>query len=141
MPTWTNRSRTHVTILIGLLLATLLVLASCGPDQPSSAFDLDPFRAMANEAGCADVTNRLFVIDDQMVFWDIAGNCADASYGYTLYGTTPDQVLCTLHDSIAGPQQECQDEQYRELFETITSNLDRPDLGLGTGHTVQEVSP
>jgi hypothetical protein len=140
MPTLTSRSRSHITILIALLLTTLLVLAGCGVDQPSSAFDLDPFRAMANEAGCADVTNRLFVIDDELVFWDVAGNCADASYAQTLYGSTPDQVLCTLHDSIAGPQQECQDAQYQEMFATITSNLNKPDLGLGAGHTVQEVS-
>ena len=69
----------------------------------------------------------------------MAGNCADASYSEMLYGSTPDQVLCSLYDSIAGPMKNCQHEQYRAMFDTITANLDKPDLGLGPDHTVQPV--
>jgi len=125
--------------LIGM---ALLLLASCAGDsgEPTSAVDLAPFKELAKAGACADIRNRLFLIDDQLVFWDRAGNCADAAYGEALYGSTPDQVLCVAHDSIAGPVKECPDEQYRDLFETITANLDKPDLGLGSGHTVQPVS-
>jgi hypothetical protein len=94
---------------------------------------------MARAGGCADIRNRLFFIDDQLVFWDRAGNCADAAYGETLYGSTPDQVLCIAHDSIAGPVKNCRDERYQDMFDTITANLGKSDLGLGSGHTVQAV--
>jgi hypothetical protein len=107
--------------------------------RESSAVDLAPFKEMANNGICADIRNRLFLIDGQLVFWDVAGNCADASYSETLYGSSPDQVLCSFHDSIAGPMKDCEEEQYQELFDTITENLDAPDLGLGEAHTVQTV--
>ena len=134
--TLAGRSGRYAVALVALLMATLPLLASC---QPDSAVELAPFKEMARAGGCADIRNHLFLIDDQLVFWDRAGNCADAAYGQTLYGSTPDQALCTLHDSIAGPVKKCEDAQYQEMFDTMTGNLDKPDLGLGSGHTVQAV--
>ena len=126
---------------ITLLLIALLLLASCAGNaiEPRSSVDLAPFQKMAGLGPCADTRNRLFLIDDQWVFWDSAGNCADAAYSETLYGRTPDQILCVLHDSIAGPIKNCQDERYQDLFDTMTANLDKPDLGLGSEHTVRPV--
>ena len=142
MQTITNRSRNRVAALIALLPAAVLLLASCAGSsaRPPGTVDLAPFEEMARTAGCADTRNRLFLIDDQLVFWDRAGACADAAYAETLYGSTPDQILCELHDSIAGPVKTCTDEQYQDTFETITINLDQPDLGLGPKHTVQPIS-
>jgi hypothetical protein len=123
------------------LLLTILLLANCVwiPFQMQSGIDLAAFKQLARNEPCADIRNHLFLIDDQLVFWDVAGNCADASYSQTLYGSSPDQTLCTLHDSIAGPMTSCQDERYRELFDIIAANLDQPDLGLGSDHAVQSV--
>jgi hypothetical protein len=139
--TLVDRSRRRAAVLMALFLAALFLLTSCAGSsaEPDSAVDLAPFKEMARDGGCADIRNRLFLIDDQLVFWDRAGNCADAAYGEALYGSTPDQVLCTFHDSIAGPRKNCQDAQYQEMFDTMTSNLDKPDLGLGPGHTLQPV--
>ena len=140
MQTIANRSKYRSAILIALLL-TMLLLASCVwiPFQMHGGVDLAAFKQLARTEPCADIRNQLFLIDDQLVFWDVAGNCADASYSQTLYRSSPDQVLCAAHDSIAGPMTNCQDEQYRALFDTITANLDQPDLGLGSQHTVQSV--
>ncbi len=136
-----DRSRSYASVLLALFPTALLVLASCtgGPDEPGSTVDLAPFKKMARAGGCADTRNRLFLIDSQLVFWDWAGTCEDAAYGEALYGSTPDQVLCVYHDSIAGPVKNCQDKGYQDTFDTITANLDKPDLGLGPGHTVQRV--
>jgi hypothetical protein len=95
---------------------------------------------MARAGGCADIRNRLFLIDGQWVLWDRAGACADAAYRVTLYGSAPDQVLCTFHDSIAGPVKSCLDAHHQDVFDTIIDNLSEPDLGLGPGHTVDAVS-
>jgi hypothetical protein len=146
-----NRDRTHVSarwcvsyaaVCRALLAAALFVLAGCVwiSFGSSSAVDLAPFKAMAANGSCADVRNRLFLIDDQWVFWDVAGSCADAAYSQTLFGSTPDDVLCSYHVSIAGPMKDCQDDQYLGMFDTMTANLDSPDLGLGSGHSVQPVS-
>jgi hypothetical protein len=145
-------------ILCLVLLVPLVVVASCAAtaiptssptraptatptwtSTPVSAVDFAPFQKLARSGGCNDKRNRLFLIDDQLVFWDEEGNCSDAAYSQTLYGSTPDQVLCVFHDSIAGPVRKCQDQRYQGMFNTMTDNLSKPDLGLGPGHTVQPV--
>lgn len=123
-----------------LAVVAALALPGCATQPaPTAAMpDLAPFTEMAESAACADRVNRLYVIDNQMVFWTTSGNCADASYAHTLFGETPDQQLCITHDSIAGPQTNCQPE-YEALFQTILAHLGEPDLGLGGEHTVESV--
>ena len=135
-----HRFNSYAAILT-LLLAAALPLASCVwiPIRPRSEIDLTPFKQRAREGQCADIRNQLFLIDDLLVFWDVVGNCADASYSQTLFGSTPDEILCIAHDSIAGPMKRCENERYQDLFNTITDNLDQPDLGLGSDHTVQAI--
>lgn len=93
----------------------------------------------AQEASCTDYRNRLYLIDNKYVFWDRAGNCADASHAQSLMGETPQAVLCTAGDSIAGPRTSCQDESVRPLFDTILKNLDKADLGLAGNHKVEPI--
>jgi hypothetical protein len=141
--------------LIGaVVLAGALALASCGggggaaPDQqagrgvavgePNGGVPVTAdFIAKAQEATCADQRNRLFVIDKRMVFWDRAGNCPDNAYARSLFGASPQALLCSASDSIGGPRSSCTDESARALFNTILDNLDKSDLGLGSGHQVE----
>jgi hypothetical protein len=99
-----------------------------------------PFIDMARTSGCNETHNRLFVIDGKQVFWDHAGQCADASYEQVLFGSKPETRLCSYGDTIAGPKTVCQDESARALFETIVKNADRADLGLGSGHKVEQLA-
>jgi hypothetical protein len=134
---------------------TALLLAACGGGGNSSPADKlagqgiavgEPngavavaadFIAKAQDATCADARNRLFIIDKTMVFWDRAGSCADMAYDRSLYGATPQALLCTLADSIGGPHLTCADTRSRALFDIIVVNLDKADLGLGGGHQVE----
>jgi hypothetical protein len=96
--------------------------------------NLEPFRELARNASCADIRNRLFLIDRQLVFWDRQSNCSDAAFAHTLYGRRPTQPICNLEDTIAGPREWCLSAgPYRYVFSTIIANLDQPDLGLGPG--------
>lgn len=102
------------------------------------AIDLRPFKELASgTTSCIDIKNRLFLIDREMVLWDTAGSCPDSSYSMTLFGKTPDTILCAYYDSIAGPVKTCNDETKQAFFDIILENLSEPDLGLGTGHTVE----
>ncbi|KFI05547.1 hypothetical protein JN27_20910 [Massilia sp. BSC265] len=94
---------------------------------------------MAQEASCASTRNKLYVVDSKYVLWDRAGSCADNAYGTVLMGATPQAVLCSSGDSIAGPRTSCTDESARALFDTMLKNLDKADLGLGAGHKVEPV--
>ena len=144
----------------GALLAMMAALAGCGagtasqpdrqPDRQAGQVSqgsagqsappaLDAFQAMARAAGCSEQRNRLFVIDGTQVLWDHAGNCADAAYGQVLFGATPDAVLCTSGDTLAGPRTGCTDPALRPLFDTVLANLDKADLGLGSAHKVERV--
>jgi hypothetical protein len=128
-------------IVIITLLILITTLFSCKNDsnEVDSDFDLEPFRELARDASCANIVNRLFLIDREMVFWDRRGNCMDASYAHTLYGGTVDTILCYDGDSIAGLQYSCEDP-FKEMFDTITANLDESDLGLGENHKVEKIS-
>ena len=141
MRTTNYRASTFQAIITVLVLVVLLSLASCrdGSNQALSGNDLAPFKEIASTAGCSEISNRLFLIDGQQVFWDRAGDCPDASYSLTLFGSTVDNRLCYLHDSIAGPVRDCRDDRYQDMFDTIIANLDEPDLGLGSEHTVQVI--
>ncbi len=95
---------------------------------------------MAQDASCASTRNNLFLVDSKYVLWDRAGNCADNTHGQVLMGATPQAVLCSAGDSIAGPRSSCTGETERALFDTMLKNLDKPDLGLGAGHKVEPVN-
>ncbi|MFL6675990.1 MAG: hypothetical protein ACJ8LG_22195 [Massilia sp.] len=136
-------------------LVGALVLAGCGGDASAPQMQdkqagqgiavgepnggqpvVASFIKLAQEEACTDIRNRLFVIDGKQVFWDRAGKCGDMSYAQTLFGATPEQVLCSVSDSIAGPRTFCADDKSRALFDTIQKNLDKADLGLA-GHKVE----
>jgi hypothetical protein len=134
---------TCVFLLSRILIVGLLVLIGCSgsiPTEESGEIDLTPFIEQARNSSCADLQNRLFLIDRQLVLWDQLGSCVDASYAQTLYRNNLDEVLCENRDSIAGPQKWYYDSNYKDLFDTILSNLDKEDLGLGSDHEVQEIT-
>ena len=146
-------SKSLLTYLVGAAaLAGALTLAACGgggvADQlagqgvavgePNGVMPIvADFIAKAQEAGCTDQRTRLFMIDKRMVLWDRAGACADNTYARNLYGATPSALLCSVADSVAGPQTICADDKSRALFDIIVANLDRADLGLGSSHQVE----
>lgn len=99
----------------------------------------DEFIKLARGADCTDIANRLFVIDNRQVFWDARGSCPDRSDARTLYGRSAAEVQCTSGDSIAGPMNSCADPSQRALFDTILHKLDKPDLGLGSAHKVEQI--
>ena len=109
--------------------------ASISPELNATAFI-----AIAKEASCANLRNRLFVIDQKHVFWDKASSHPNAAFSQVLYGNTPQIILCSSADSARGPRTFYNDEDYRTLFETIVQNLDKPDLGLNSWHQVQQVT-
>jgi len=94
---------------------------------------------MARTSPCADTRNRLYLIDQKLVFWDRAGSCADAAYAQTLFDGAVDHQLCSFHDSIAGPMKGCADSRFGTLFDTIIANADKADLGLGPAHRVRAI--
>jgi hypothetical protein len=123
----------HIIVLAGVDHAV-----ACGsiPAAASPLIDLQPFIARATSVGCADQRNQLYVIDDQLVLWITRGSCADASHRTALFGHTPDDFRCDLHDSIAGPLRTCIDASVRPMFDIILANDQAPDLGLGPDHRV-----
>lgn len=127
--------------LVAFLMAGALSFWGCKDHatEPRAAIDLESFRAMARTSQCADARNRLYLIDEILVFWDRAGSCADAAYALTLFGGAIDNQLCKFQDSIAGPMKGCSDSRFGSLFDTIIANADKPDLGLGPGHRVRAI--
>ena len=137
-----------------ILLFSVFALAGCNSDSPNEStsarntppdsqhlIDLGPFKELARTSSCADKSNRLFLIDDRLVFWDRDSHCADAAYARVLYLGSVDHVVCDLHDSIAGPQRNCNDSGAdAKLFDIMIENLLAPDLGLGSEHTVTPIN-
>ena len=124
-------------------LAGAVLLAACNQDQKTE--DFSPFVQMAQQTKCADIRNRLYVIESALylnnpvVLHDRAGNCPDAGYGQILYGATVNDVLCNRQDTIAGPVMQCLAPTYSDMFQTMVTHLDAPDLGLGPAFSVREL--
>ncbi len=110
-----------------------------GEPAPGAKLDTTDYIAKARSASCADLHNRLFVIDEKRVLWDRAGNCPDNANAQMLFGSTAQTALCQSTDTIAGPRVICNDDKDRDQFNTILKNLDKADLGLGKDHTVRAV--
>lgn len=139
-----------VAISRTLGLITVLLVTACGGSGEStpttsskvapSPIDTNAFQNLAKDTNCADLENRLFVIDQQYVLSEKIGSCADARYRQTLYGKSPDIILCTNVDSIVGPRFSCNDASLSSLFKQVISNLDVANLGLDNTHQVQQIS-
>lgn len=120
--------------------ASQVTKPASGGIVPTPAPDTQAFVALARSQDCAAARNRLFLIDQKFVFWDRADSaCHDASYARQLYGATPQSVLCSNGDSVAGPMTSCTDEKYRAMFDTILKNLDDASLGLGGTSKVEAI--
>lgn len=102
--------------------------------------DLEIFKSQARSAMCSDLKNRLFLIDNKLVFWQVEGNCPDGGYGLILYDKSSHQILCSERESIGGPRITINDDTYKQLFDTITQNLEKSNLGLSPDHNVEEIS-
>ena len=109
-----------------------------GRDEPLPP-KMASFVAMARQSLCSNLANRLFVIDGALVYWHRVGSCIDNGYASVLFGSTVDDVRCSLSDSIAGPQKSCRDPHDAEMFEIVINHSDQPDLGLGPDHSVKPV--
>ena len=135
------QERMHKRLALWAFVTVALLALGCRDLQTESpnTIDLTPFKQLARTSDCSDVQNRLFLIDRTLVLWDRKGSCPDASYLVRLSGSTVDQILCELSDSIAGPVKNCRDDRYKEIFATIIVNLDEPDLGLGCDHVVEQI--
>ena len=128
-----------ITIMI-ILIAAVSIFILYFYETDETSLELEDFKDIARNAICGDITNNLFVIDNKMVFWVVEGNCPDASYTYTLYGENPDKIYCKKYDSIAGPQEQCNNEDYQEIFQIIIDNLDNDNLGLDENYKVTKVN-
>ena len=136
-----SKHTTTLLRIVAFFMIPLLLSTACGaqPTPASSQIDLEPFIALAQGADCADLRNRLFVIDDALVLWDRAGQCPDNSYDQMLFATKIDELLCEHYDSLSGRVFQCYREGYEEMFTSIVNNLNVPDLGLGPDDVVEEI--
>ena len=137
-----DRSRrvwTLITVALFLIWPLLFLRCESKCIEIETCVDVTSFQKMAREASCAQLSNQLFMIDCHLVFWDVEGTCADAYWNRTLYGCTPNEVMCRDWCTISGGMRVYADSSYQGLFETILTNLDRGDLGLGPRHEVTPI--
>ncbi|MFC1539738.1 hypothetical protein ACFL6H_09965, partial [Candidatus Latescibacterota bacterium] len=118
-----------------------ILISNCSNNSTGNDYDLNlnPFKKLAQEEECAKNKNKLYLIDTSLVFWDREGGCMDNMFAQTLFGSTPDDIKCIYHDSIAGPEYACNDSTYHEMFQTIITNLDNDNLGLTPEYTVVDI--
>jgi hypothetical protein len=111
-----------------------------GEPSPAALVVKADFVSMARAASCSELRNRLFIIDQKQVLWDRTGNCPDNAPSLTLFGALPSQQLCLSGGLLSGPRTSCADDSKRAQFETMVNNIDKADLGLGAGHTIEIVN-
>lgn len=130
--------RVRRAIALGLISIWSLFLPRCDgkSTEADTCVDVSSFQAMARDAECAELRNRLFMIDRHLVFWDAESDCPDRYWNRVLFGCTVDDWLCRDWATVGGGMRQYADSSYKGLFETILANRDRRDLGLGPRHEV-----
>lgn len=88
---------------------------------------------------CATLKNRVFIIDKKYVFHEVAGTCWEGNFTHQLSNANTVSPLCTEFKTFAGYGNRCDDESMRPMFNIILANRNRPDLGLGAQHKVEEI--
>jgi len=124
-------------ILLIIICLSLFCISSC--KKSKNFFNMDPFIQMARSASCADMENRIFLIENKLVLTLRHGNCPDASFHIALYQEDPDHILCEFYDSIAGPVKNIYSETFRSMFEIIINNQDQNNFGLGSMYEIVEI--
>ena len=143
-------------LVVALPLTSLLLLAACGGSTPpfsgervaapilSVPLDTAPHLALARIATSCSQTNKLYLIDNKYVFWNLTGICSegggsDSSNSYKLMGADPQNLLCETKGHPGNMTRRCSDVGASATMEIIVNNLDDPKLGLGSGHTVAPI--
>ena len=135
---------TFVADLVGTYTATLVVNDKLHDSAPSTVIVTAqvPTQAFINLWSGHDCTSqrRVVVIDKHLVYTESNDlQCADQNI-YRLYESTPDHPLCTAGGLVVVtnicPNGDINDTA---MMETIIANLRKPDLGLGSAHTVEQV--
>jgi len=93
------------------------------------------FVKLLDGASCA-TSRRVLIIDQHLVYTEVQSTrCSDYNSA-ALYESSPDRLLCTVGGFVA--QQNCPGgATYSTMLQTIFANTQKPDLGLGSTHTVQ----
>lgn len=117
-----------------------VLLPSPTPDPvkpDTSPMQLESLKQKMNEPETLKLfpNQKLYVIDNQFIFWQRGGRASDYSYEHLLLDDQQNR-LCSYSDSIVGPRITCNDSTRTEFFSTIIANLDKEDLGLGLDHKV-----
>ncbi|MFA9216249.1 MAG: PKD domain-containing protein [Sphingomonadaceae bacterium] len=135
---------TFVADIAGTYSATLVVNDKLHDSAPASVsitaqVPTAAFVSLWNGDACSDV-RRIVVIDQHLVYLEShALRCSDSD-SYRLFESTPAKLLCTA-GGIVTPPTLCpgSDAATNTLMQTILANRNKADLGLGSGHTIEQV--
>ncbi len=137
------KSMIRSNVVTEVLGASIVLSLTPPPAIAIEPVDLEAFRDHARErAGSPCVEQQqLFVVDGTFVVHSFAGRCVDASYGVTLFGRTPDDVLCRAGQTIAGHVERCEVDTVVALFHAIVTHLTREQAESITipGHSVNVI--
>ena len=137
-------------MLVNLVVASGVVAGfACnfglGPALASASdgasVDLKAFRELARttrRSGCVD-EQALYLIDRAYVVYWFQGSCLDAGGGIRLYGTNPDQLICSAQQTIAGSAQRCSSESDLPLFRAVLEHILGEPSDTLPGHSIEHV--
>ncbi len=116
--------------------------------RPDTLLDISSFVTLfyIYSTSCPNLTNRLFMIDSAMVFWQLSAvsACSNLAAGirlYRLYGKTPKNLLASYQgeDKSFWTIEHYETPACKALLDTIRANLSASDLGLGKNHRVEVI--
>lgn len=90
---------------------------------------------LAKKEPCADVENKLYLINNRFIYWLRKGNCSDNNFAYYLIGKGLKE-LCSNIETIDGPKTKYTPGM-KELFNKIIAHSEETNLGLNSTYTVK----
>lgn len=124
------------TYIVSLAVSDGKLTSAAATKSVTAKVPVDEF-VKYNVGGSCQLTSRIFVIDDHIVYVSTVAMACDDVSGDSLFESIPTQPVCSYQINFIFHG--CKDDRYTSMYKTIITHSRDANLGLDSSHKVERV--